>query len=211
MEGIDKLIIDKHIIPYPNHYGNGNYIGAGTFDGCGYGNINTSITDNYDGSGIVSFNKHTVYHINGFTLYISHIHEPWISGEIINNDFTTQSCYLFKVNNKVFINTSLRLLLSDIKEGILKSPNNIEDIATAFVSMHPNYNQEYPWDEMVAWHSLSPRSCLDGRRRFSKKFNKNSQDKCTPKELISCMKQSPSKDIGIAMEQIYLEKEKLSK
>ena len=92
------------------------------------------------------------------------------------------------------------------KKEFLQCVKEVYGSLEKVVEAHPEYEKEYDWDEMVAWHSLEPTSCIDGRRRFTALANKKSGDKGTPKELISVMKQSPSKNIAIEMERLYLNK-----
>lgn len=194
---------NRYTCPYSHHYGHGSPVGCG--DENGKGNASTMHTiDDWNGSGIVSYNGNKVYFINGYTVFITHVHKPWAMGEIIKNDLTTQKCYIARVNNHFVIADSLKEVIAEMRIKIVSSNNIKKDIAKAFVLAHPEYEKEYDWDEMVTWHSLDPTSCSDGRRRFTKLSNKKSGDLGTPRELIEFMKKSPSKQIAIEMERIYL-------
>lgn len=193
-----------YISPYSNHYGYGKPIGCGDNLGRGRAFVKYMPDNNYNNNGIVSFNDNNIIVIDGYVLYITHVHGPWAMGEIIKNDLTTQTCYLTKVNNTFVVDSSLKDVIEQMREKIFKNKENDDDIARAFVLAHPEYKKEYDWDEMVAWHSLSPTSCADGRRRFSKLANKKSGETATPEELIRLMKNSPSKNIALKMEEIYL-------
>lgn len=198
-----------YIQPYNNHYGYGDSVGCGDSFGCGRAFVDISLNreENYSGKGILSFNNHPTYIIDGFVVYVTHMHAPWVLGEVVNNDFTTQKCYMAKVNNNYAVGRSIREVIDVMREKISTNVNNNDDIARAFVLAHPDYDKEYDWDEMVTWHSLSRFSCLDGRRNFTKYASKRSGDKATPKELISHMKNSSSRPIGEKMEKIYLHHE----
>lgn len=197
---------DLVIYPYTNHVGYGHTLGAGDMNGKGNGFSYKPIENNYNGKSILSFNGHRVFMVNGYTLYFTHIHKPWACAKIIKNDLTTQDCYVGKINNHIIVATSLREVLDGLREKINQSGDNDYDIARAFVYAHPNYNQEYDWDEMVFWHSLSMFSCRDGRKLFSENANKSHGSKATPKELIEFMKQSRASNIANIMETLYLEK-----
>jgi hypothetical protein len=208
MEGrINEYLKTNHKInkPYTNHYGIGSPIGSGSEFGNGRAYTFNNRTDNYNGSSIVSFNKNKVYHINGYTLYITHIHEPWAKAEIIKNDLTTQTCYIGKINDYIAISDSIKGALCELRELISKGKNNDDEMLKAFVFAHPNYNKEYDWDEMVFWHSVSSYSCAEGRRRFSDASNKDIGSKATPKELIELMKKNNVK-MGNKLEQLYKQK-----
>lgn len=195
-----------YVEPYPNHYGYGSVMGFCDENGKGRAFTSNIPQTEYNGSSIASYNGKKTYFINGYVVRIVHVHGPWAMGEIINNDLTTQTCYLAKVNNNFVVAGSLREVLEEMRNRISSSINIYKDMAQAFLLAHPEYEKEYDWDEMVAWHSLEPTSCIDGRRRFTALANKKSGDKGTPKELISFMKQSPSKNIAIEMERLYLNK-----
>ena len=192
--------------PYNNHFGYGNSLGGGNFDGTGRAFIDYyPVADMYTGDAILSYNNNKTYMIDGFVVYITHIHEPWLMGEIIKNDLTTQSCYMAKINDKFVVDYSLREVLDGMREKIALTKDNADDIARAFVLAHPDYEKEYDWEEMVAWHSLDKTSCADGRRNFSKYAKMSSGMKATPKVLIEFMMNSTSKPIAERMLNIYLQ------
>ena len=196
----------RYTYPYMNHYGWGCSMGCGNENGSGTAFTTLRKQDNWNGSSIGTFNGHKTYFVNGYVLYITHIHGPWAMGEIIHNDLTTQKCYLTKVNDKFAVGGNLRAVLEEMREKITESTSAKKNIAKAFILVHPEYEKEYDWDEMVAWHSLDKTSCVDGRRRFSLNSNKKSGDLATPKELIQHMKESPAREIAIEMERLYINK-----
>lgn len=194
--------------PYANHFGYGNTLGGGNFDGSGRAFVDYyPVADMYTGEAILSYNNNKTYMIDGYVVYITHIHEPWVMGEFIKNDLTTESCYMVKINDKYVVDYSLRDVLDGMREKIALTKDNADDIARAFVLAHPDYENEYDWEEMVAWHSLDKTSCAEGRRNFSKHAKMAAGMKATPKELISHMKNSSSRPIGEKMEKIYLHQE----
>lgn len=198
---------DVSVTPYTNHIGYGCGLGAGDINGNGNAFSYKPLKKNYDGSAIMSFNGHKVYMINGYALYFTHIHKPWACAKIIKNDLTTQDCYVGKINNHVVVAGSIRDALEDLREKIQESGDNDYDIAKAFVYAHPNYTQEYDWDEMVFWHSLSYLSCQSGRQRFSENAHKTKGSTASPKELIEIMKHSRASNIANIMENLYLKKQ----
>ena len=193
--------------PYINHNGFGIGIGSGNKNGSNKGGFYKPRNENYNGKNIISYNGNKVYHINGYTLYISNIHKPLALAKIIKNDLTTQNCYIGKINDNIVIAPSIREVLNLMRNEISITDNNDNDIAEAFVYMHPYYEKEYDWEEMVFWHSLSEFSCADGRRRFSENAEKENGSTATPKELIHFMKQTRAHKIAKKMEEIYLSKE----
>lgn len=198
----------QYIQPYANHFGYGHTVGCGDDTGCGRAFIDVlSAEDNdYSGKGILSFNNQPTYMIDDYLVYITHIHNPWVKGEIINNDFSTQSCYMIKINNKYVVANSIRNALEGMREKIFTTANNDFDIAQAFVIAHPDYEKEYDWEEMVSWHTLKPSSCAEGRRNFSKYSKMGPGKTATPKELINFMRKSSSRPLAEKMEQLYLNK-----
>jgi len=208
MERIKQFIsVDEgYHPPYNNHYGYGHPLGSGDDAGIGNGFVAYKKEDKWNGESIKSFNGNDVIMVDGYVLYITHVHEPWAIGEIIKNDLTTQRCYVGRINNNFVLADNLKDVLEKLRLKIFKSTNIFNDIANAFLYAHPNYNEEYDWDEMVMWHSLDPTSCADGRKKFTQMADKKSGMKATPKELITWMKNSPSRHIGEILEKAYLGK-----
>lgn len=194
--------------PYNNHFGYGDTLGGGNFNGTGRAFIDYSpVADMYTGEAILSYNNNKTYIIDDFVVYITHIHEPWVMGEIIKNDLTTESCYMAKINDKFVVDYSLREVLDGMREKIRLTKDNADDIARAFVLAHPDYEKEYDWEEMVAWHSLDKTSCAEGRRNFSKKAKMSAGMKATPKTLIELMMNTTARPIAEKMKKIYLHQE----
>jgi hypothetical protein len=203
----DILKNEENSIPYENHYGVGKGIGTTYNPNGSYAGINYNIKSyKYSGKDIISFNNNKCYFINDFTLYITNIHYPWIMGEIIKNDCTTQKCFLAKINKNVVIGNSLHEVLEGLRNKIKKTNNNDYDIALAFTIAHPDYNKEYDWSEMISWYILNKNLCLEGVEKFSKFANKKNGDKATPKELINLMDGSIAKNISNFLKQIYFTK-----
>lgn len=197
---------EQYTKPYINHNGSGSGIGTGNKYGIYKGGFYKPRNEDYNGKDIVSYNGNKVYKINGYTLYISNIRQPLALAKIIKNDLTTQNGYIGKINDNIVIASSIREVLDLMREEIKMTGNNDNDIAEAFVHMHPYYEKEYDWEEMVFWHSLSEFSCADGRRRFSENAEKEIGSTATPKELIYFMKQTRAHKIAKKMEELYLSK-----
>lgn len=184
--------------PYVNHMGGGNLLRNS------WEYINYEPKQNYNGKDIINFNGNKTYFVDGYLLYVKHFRFPWIKGEIVKNDFTTQTCYLSRVNNKFAISDSIKSVFNELKEQINQKKYNDADIARAFVMCHPDYNKQYQWGEMLEWHTLSLNSCENGRKVFSSVCNKKYNDLTTPKEFIELiLKYSPATSIGKEMEKLY--------
>lgn len=207
MERIKEfLYIEPTPRPYANNFGYGHSLGCGDIYGCGRCFVNYQPIENYNGSGVISFNDKPVSFIDDFTVCVTHIKEPYATGEVVKNDLTTQKCYMGKVNNHIVVSESIRDVISKMRDAISVSGDIEEDVAQAFVFAHPNYEKKYNWDEMVKWHSLIPTSCIDGRRQFTIMAGKNNNAKATPKELIEFMKKSPSVNLAKKIEILYKNK-----
>lgn len=192
-------------MPYTNHYGHGDSMGYCDLNNNGRAFISYDIIDKYNGNSIISLNGNKLYMVNDFLLDIKNIHGPWANAEIIKNDFTTQSCYIGKINDKFVIASSIKEAIDELRELIKETYNNEKDLAKAFVIAHPNYNKEYDWDEMVLWHSITKNSCANGRKEFSFKAHKKPGSTATPKELITIMKNYGVIRLSTYMEQFYAE------
>lgn len=202
----EYLKIDEKIpCPYDNHYGHGDSMGYCDEKNRGRAFIFYNTNNNYSGKDIISFNGNKIYDINGYLLYITNVHGPWANAEIIKNDFTTQSCYVGRINNLFAVSYSIRNTLDELRELISHTNDNEKDIAKAFVIAHPLYEEEYDWDEMVLWHSMTYRSCSEGRKKFSFRSNKPNGSKGTPKELIKLMKEYGVTRLANEIEKCYIE------
>lgn len=204
--GVTEEIIytePKYSKPYTNHYGYGSDVGCGNIYGTGSGFKKYKRKEIYNGNGILSYNNNKTYFFDGYVVIITHIHKPWIMGEIIKNDLTTQKCYLAKVNNNVVVSDSIRGVIEGMRLKMTNSKITNDDIAKAFVLAHPDYDKLYDWDEMVSWHTLEPTSCVAGRQKFTKLAHKKSGDLATPKELVHHMKKGSAKKLGEKIEQTY--------
>lgn len=191
-------------VPYTNHVGGGTAMGSGNIRGCGYALIDYKPKENYKGSDIITFNGEKTYFFDDFVVLIKHFRFPWIKGEIIKNDLTTQPCYLTRVNNKIVVSDSIKNVYNELKEKIELKKYNDLDVARAFVMYHPDYEKKYEWGEMIEWHSLSLNSCTDGRKRFTTICNKKNKDLVTPKEFIDLIiEYSPARKLGEEMKKIY--------
>ena len=192
--------------PYINHSSKGCMIGMGYDIGGGSAKVSYRPKENYTGKSLKNFNGKKLYYINGYVLYVTHIHFPYAMGEIIKNDFSTQKCYIIRVNNHIAVAESLHSAIKELRSKIKVSTDNEYDVAHAFVLGHPDYEKEYDWDEMVFWHSLTHYSCREGRQRFSNMAKKPKGSRATPKELIRFMKQSKDRTLAEKIEKIYLSK-----
>ena len=195
---------DKYSSPYVNHAGYGTAMGAGDNEGKGYAFIDYTPKKNYNGKDIISFNGKKTYFINDYLILIKNVRFPWIKGEIIKNDFTTQPCYIGSLNNKFVVSDSIKSVFEKLKELINEKEYNESDLARAFVIYHPEYEKEYKWSEMLEWHTLRLNSCENGRKMFTNVCNKQNNDMITPKELVELIiKYSPDKKLGKELKKIY--------
>ena len=205
---LNTIINDEpsYSTPYVNHSGCGSAIGSGNRFGQGFGNVKYTPKESYTGKDIISFNGNKTYFLDDYVLYIKHFRFPWIKGEIIKNDFTTQPCYLSSINNKIAISDSIKSVYDELKEKIDKKKYNENDIARAFVLCHPEYDKKYQWFEMVEWHALNLNSCIEGRNAFTDVCGKNKYDMSTPKELIELMfKHNVAIPLAEKLKKLYLQ------
>lgn len=176
MGGIDSYyrIAESHALPYDNGNGKGTAIGYDKICSVGYNHF-----PDPDGSGIAEYNGHKVHHIDGYYLYITHVHGPWATGEIIKNDLTTQSCYIGRLGSYYVVAGTLREVFDRLRKRATKRRGNIEDIAQVFCEAFPDPDKEYKWGDMLFVHSLHPYSCEQGRTRWTNTVGYGKEDRST--------------------------------
>lgn len=198
------LYNDAYNPPYVNHTGWGNATGAGNKNGCGNGYVNYNPRENYNGKDIIEFNGNKTLFIQDYLLYIKNFRFPWIKGEIIKNDFTTQPCYFTNLNNKIAIASSIKEVFNELKNNINHKKYNDADVARAFVICHPEYEGKYKWGEMVEWLTLEPYKTSNHVKIFTKVCKKRDKNLVTPKEFIELIYQySSSVPLGREMKKLY--------
>ena len=146
---------------YGYGYGDGYGYGSGYGYGYGYGSGDGS---GY-GSGIKSFNRKTVYRIDGVNTLIRSVRGNTAHGAIVNNDLTLTPCYIVKQDNVFAHGETLREAMGALREKLFEDMPEEERI-DAFLR-ETDREKAYPTQYFYDWHHRLTGSCDMGRKQFA--------------------------------------------
>ena len=134
--------------------------GYGSGDGSGYG------YGSGDGSGIKSFNRETVYKIDGVNTLIRSVRGNTAHGEILNGDLTLTSCYIVKQDGFFAHGETLREAMEALRDKLFEDMPEDERI-DAFLR-ETDREKAYPTQYFYGWHHRLTGSCDMGRKQFAR-------------------------------------------
>ena len=148
-------------------YGYGSGSGYGYGDGSGYG------YGYGDGSGdgkIVAFAGEKVWYVDGVPTFIDYIRGDIAEGRILNDDLSTEPCYIARVENSFAHGKTLREAVMDAESKAMEELPEEERIAR-FVSEFPSLDCTAKCEDFYRWHHTLTGSCRMGRDNFVKSHN----------------------------------------
>ena len=145
-------------------YGSGDGSGSGSGDGSGYGSGYGS-GSGY-GYGIKSFNRETVYQIDGVNTLIRFVRGNTAHGAIVNVDLTTAPCYIVKQGNLFAHGETLREAMEALREKLFEDMPEDKRI-DAFLR-ETDREKTYPTQYFYDWHHRLTGSCDMGRKQFAR-------------------------------------------
>ena len=169
-------------------YGSGS--GSGSGDGDGYG-------DGYGyGSGVSEWNGQKVYKVDGVNTLIDSVHGNYAKGRIFNRDFTTEVCFIAKVDDRYFAHGStLHKAFEDARNKAFQDLSEEERIEK-FKETYPDKDVKIPAKELYEWHNRLTGSCEMGRRNFAQQHGIDiEKDSFTIKEFVNLTKNDYRGDI----------------
>ena len=183
-------------------YGDGYGYGSGYGDGYGYG-----YGDGYgsgsgygDGSGLISFNGNKVYYIDGVATVIEKVHLNLAKGFIVNNDLTTEACFIAKGENKFAHGATAKEARKALQDKIFEAMDTEEKIE-AFIKAF-KIGIKYPAKVFYDWHHKLTGSCELGRNAFVKNHGIDlEKGEYTVEEFIEKTKQDFGGDIICQLEE----------
>lgn len=158
-------------------YGSGS--GSGYGDGYGDGDGSGSGYGSGYGDGIVSFCGQKVYQIDAVPTLIDHVHENVAKGRILQDDLTTEDCYIVKQGSLFAHGETLRKAMDALRGKLFEDMPEDERIAE-FVKVH-EWGKQYPSADYYEWHHRLTGSCDMGRSEFAKRHGY----KLTDDELLT--------------------------
>ena len=149
---------------YGYGYGDGYGYGSGYGYGYGYGSGDGS---GY-GSGIKSFNRKTVYRIDGVNTLIRSVRGNTAHGAILNGDLTLTPCYIVKQDNIFAHGETLREAMEALRDKLFEDMPEDERI-DAFLR-ETDREKTYPTQYFYDWHHRLTGSCDMGRKQFARDY-----------------------------------------
>ena len=183
-------------------YGTGNGCGYGygygSSSGAGYGN-GSSYGDGY-GSGLISFNGFRVNYIDKMATIIKQVKGNLAKGFIINNDLTTENCYVVKSGSLFAHGRTLEEARKALQDKIFNAMDTDEKIDLFLEKF--NMTDEYPAKDFYEWHHILTGSCEMGRNAFVKNHGIDLEnDKYTVREFIDLTKDDYGENVIKSLEE----------
>ena len=151
---------------YGDGYGSGDGDGDGSGDGFGYG-YGSGYGYGYGyGDGIKSFNRETVYRIDGVNTLIRSVHGNTAHGAILNGDLTLTPCYIVEQDNVFAHGETLREAMEALRDKLFEDMPEDERI-DAFLR-ETDREKAYPTQYFYGWHHRLTGSCDMGRKQFAR-------------------------------------------
>ena len=145
-------------------YGYGDGYGSGSGYGDGYGDGDGS---GYDyGDGIKSFNRETVYQIDGVNTMVRSVRGNTAHGAILNGDLTLTPCYIVKQDNVFAHGETLREAMEALRDKLFEDMPEDKRI-DAFLR-ETDREKTYPTQYFYDWHHRLTGSCDMGRKQFAR-------------------------------------------
>ena len=178
MEKINEAIKRFLTINSGYGYGSGSGSGYGSGSGSGYGDgygDGSGYGDGYgdgsgsgygygDGYGLKSFNNQNVYYIDGIPTVIERVKVNLAKGYIINEDLTTEKCYIVKNENLFAHGATLKEAQEALRRKIIENIDIDEKIEMFVKEFKPN--KKYSAKVFFEWHHILTGSCEFGRNVF---------------------------------------------
>lgn len=171
------LAVDK--IPFGSGSGSGPGSGYGSGYGYGYGYGD----DSGDDDGVVEYNHHKVYKIDGVPTIIDSVHGNYAKGKILKNDLTVRECFIAKCGNYFALGATLKQALSDASEKYNEN-KPLEERISEFNEKFPDNDILIDGNELFSWHHILTGSCLFGRKLFCSDKGLDVNAKYTVREFI---------------------------
>lgn len=170
---------------YGSGSGAGNGNGFGYVDGTGSG---------FCVDGILQFNGCRVFVVDGIQTAINKAIGNFAKGFMINEDLTTESCYVAKRGNTFAHGKTIHEAHEALMEKLLEEmpvEERIENFLKEFSG-----NKKFKVIEFYKWHHILTGSCKFGRDQFAKEHGIDLEnDEFTVKEFVELTKNSYGGDI----------------
>ena len=172
---------------YGYGYGYGDGDGYGSGSGYGYGDGDGYGSGYGYGDDISSYNNDKVYYIDGILTVIKKVKNNLAKGFVINNDLTTESCYIVKGFNRFAHGATVAEAREALRSKIFEDMDEDERIES-FINEF-NAKDKYSAKVFYDWHHRLTGSCEFGRQNFVKNHGIDlEEDSFTVKEFCELCK-----------------------
>lgn len=139
--------------------------GDGSGYGSGYGDGSGSGYGYGSGDGVKSFNRETVYQIDGVNTLIRSVRGNTAHGAILNGNLTLTPCYIVKQGDVFAHGETLREAMEALRDKLFEDMPEEERI-DAFLR-ETDREKTYPTQYFYDWHHCLTGSCDMGRKQFA--------------------------------------------
>ena len=169
---------------YGDGYGYG--YGDGDGDGDGYGD---GTGNGFGVDGILQFNGCRVFVVDGIQTAINKVIGNFAKGFMINEDLTTETCYIAKRENTFAHGKTIHEAHEALMEKLLEEMP-VEERLENFLKEFSG-NKKFKVIEFYKWHHILTGSCKFGRDQFAKEHSIDLEnDEFTVKEFVELTKNS---------------------
>ena len=174
-----------------NGFGYGD--GAGTGSGSGFGYVDGT-GSGFGVDGILQFNGCRVFVVDGIQTAINKVIGNFAKGFMINEDLTTESCYVAKSGNTFAHGKTIHEAHEALMEKLLEEMP-VEERVENFLKEFSG-NKKFKVIEFYKWHHILTGSCKFGRDQFAKEHGIDLEnDEFTVKEFVELTKNSYGGDV----------------
>ena len=105
------------------------------------------------GDGVKEWNGQAVYNIDCVNTLIDSVHGNYAKGRILNKDFTTDDCFIAKVDGRYFAHgDTLHNAFKDARNKAFQDLSEEERIEK-FKETYPDEDAKIPAKELYEWHN----------------------------------------------------------
>ena len=162
----------------PRNIGSGYGSGDGYGDGSGYG---------YGSGEITALAGEPVWYIDEVPTLIDHIRGDYAEGRVLNNDLSTEPCFIARIENSFAHGKTLREAVRDAESKAMEELPEEERIAR-FVAAFPSLDSTAKCEDFYRWHHTLTGSCRMGRDNFVKSHNLDMEKEYTVRYFLDITK-----------------------
>jgi hypothetical protein len=199
---------DRYGCGYGHGYSNTCGYSDGCGHGCGYGCGGGSSRHggygytNIRGNDLKEFNGERVFYIDGVPTLIDHVRGDYAKGRIVNDDFTTDNCYIVRVGNHFAHGETLHQAFKDAEAKVMKGMP-LEELIAKFNEEFPSLSTTATCATFYNWHHILTGSCTTGRDNFIKAHGLDMDKEYTVEYFLDIVKDYYGRDVIRQLRETY--------